>query len=307
MRQRSWVGAGLVLVVFAFPVYGRETFAWKLKEGDKFFIETVTSFKQSMKTLGKEFRQDRETTVMYSVTVAKKNDDNSVVLDEKVESVAVKNTGTPAGEPAAEDKFNQQLKDASFHVTLTPQGEVTKFEGYEDLLKKVAGDDVNARKIVQAVLTEESLKRAATDAFGVLPAGPVKAGDKWGADKKAEASLGPLGSFTLTRTYTYEGKDNYNGKTVDKISYAGAASYTPPKMGETSPFPFQVLKGDLKADDIKGTLYFDAAAGRLLASEMSMRLKGNVTISVGGTNIDTEAQQDQTVRARLLDKLPEAK
>jgi Family of unknown function (DUF6263) len=307
MRQRSWVGALLALGVLASPAFGQEQMAWKLKEGDKLFVETVSGFKQSMKTLGKEFRQDRETTVLYSVTVKSVDANKNAVLEEKVESVAVKNTGSPAGEPAAEDKFNQQLKDATFTVTVTPQGEVTKFEGYEELLKKIAGDDVNAKKIVQAVLTEEGLKRAATDAFGVLPAGPVKTGDKWGQDKKAEAPLGPLGSFTLTRTYTYDGKENYDGKSVDKISFTGTATYTPPKTGEASPLPFQVTKGDLKADDMKGTLYFDPAAGRVVASETSLRLKGNVSITVSGTPIDTEMQQDQTVKTRVLDKLPEAK
>jgi hypothetical protein len=307
MPQRFWIGAVLALGVLALPTFSQAQqvqLEWKVKEGDKFFLETVSSFKQSMKTLGKELKQDREDTVVYSVTVAKKNADNSVVLDEKIESVSVKNTGGPAGVPAAEDKFNQQLKDAVFHVTLTPRGEVTKFDGYDELVKKITGDDANARKIVNAVLSEEGLKRSATEAFGLLPAGPVKQGDKWGEDRTVEAPLGPLGSFTIKKGFTYDGKDSINGKSVDKITFSGTAVYAPPKTAD-SPLPFQVVKGDLKADDIKGTIYFDGAAGRLVGSETTLRLKGNVTISVSGTNLDTEAQQDQAVKTRLLDKLPE--
>jgi hypothetical protein len=310
MAQRSWVGAVLALGVLAFPAPGRAQqvqLEWKLKEGDKFFLETVTSFKQTLKTLGKELKQDRQDNVVYGVSVLKKNDDKTAQLEEKIESVAVRNTGGPAGTPAAEDKFNQQLKDATFRVTLTPRGEVTKFEGYEDLVKKIAGDDTNARKVVQAVLSEDGFRRSAAESFGLLPAGPAKPGDKWGEDRKVEAPYGPLGSFTVTKTYTYEGKDTINGKSVDKITFTGTAVYTPPKTADAGAMPFQVVKGELKADDIKGTMYFDADAGRLVGSEAAMRIKGSLTITVSGTNLDTEMQEDVAVKTRLLDKLPGAK
>src|SRR6516164_5064869 len=103
MAQRSWVGAVLALGVLAFPAPGRAQqvqLEWKLKEGDKFFLETVTSFKQTLKTLGKELKQDRQDNVVYGVSVLKKNDDKTAQLEEKIESVAVRNTGGPAGTPA---------------------------------------------------------------------------------------------------------------------------------------------------------------------------------------------------------------
>jgi hypothetical protein len=38
-----------------------------------------------------------------------------------------------------------------------------------------------------------------------------------------------------------------------------------------------------------------------------MKVRGNVTIVVSGTNIETEAQQDQSIKIRLLDKNPAGK
>jgi hypothetical protein len=218
--------------------------------------------------------------------------------------VTVRNIGGATGQIPAEDKFNQQLKGATFRLTVTPRGEVTKFEGYEALLKKLAGEDAVARQTVQAVLGEENLKRQATDVFGVLPAKPVSGGDEWGGDQKRELSLGPLGNFTTTRTFTYEGKDNLGGKTFDKITFKGTAAYSPPKSGEGGPFPFQVTKGDLKMEEIQGKVWFDDAAGRLVGMEVSLRVKGTMTVVVNGNTLDTELDQERTTRTRVLDKAP---
>lgn len=304
MLQRCSIGAVLALALVAVPARAQVQLEWKFKEGDKFYLETVNSFKQSMKTLGKELRQDLDLTFVFSVAVDKVNADKSAVLVEKVESVEVKNTGGPTGGIAAEDKFNQQVKGATFRVTVTPRGEVTKFEGYDDLVKRIAGDDAVTRKTVQAVLSEDYLRHAAADVFGPLPAAPVKNNDKWGGDKKVEVPLGPLGTFTTARTYTYEGKDTVGSQSIDKITFKGTASYSPPKSGEAGPFPFQLTKGDLKIDELHGTISFDDAAGRLVQSDTTMHLKGSMTAVVSGNTLDSELQQERTIKTRLLDKLP---
>jgi hypothetical protein len=310
MLSRCGFGAAVVLAALAWPAQAQVQLEWKFKEGDKFYLETVSVLKQTMKTLGKELKQDLEHTTLFSFVVQKKESDNSAVLEAKIESVAVKNLGGPTGEIPAQDKFNQLLKGATFRISVSPRGEVTRFEGYKELIDKIAGEDEAARQNVKAVLSEEYLKRSATEVFVPLPAGAVKPGDSWGTDKKQELRLGPLGTFTTTRRFTYNGKEVLEGsaagtKPLDKISLSASATYAPPKAGEASPFPFQVTKGDLKADDIKGTTYFDGSAGRTVESMTTMHLHGTLTIVVGGNTIDTEMQQDQNVKFRILDKPPQ--
>jgi hypothetical protein len=302
MLQRYGIGAVLALAAVAAPAHGQVQLEWKFKEGSKFYLETVTTARQGMKYQGKELRQDTELTFLFSVTVQRMND-KSAVLVQKLDGLFVKNIGAPAGQINAEDKFNQQLVGATFNLTVKPNGEVTDFEGYEQLVKKLAGEDAVARKTVQAVLSKEYLKRAATEVFAVLPPRPVKGGDSWGGDEKHDVLLGPLGSFTTTRKYTYEGKDEKEPK-LDKITFKGTASYNPPKAGDAGPFPFQVTKADLKMEDIKGTAWFDAAAGRLDRMETSARVKGTMTVVANGNPIETELEQERTVKTRLLDKPP---
>jgi hypothetical protein len=303
MLQRCWIGAALALAAVAAPAHGQVQLEWKFKEGSKFYLETVSSSRQGMKFQGKELRQDTELTFLFSVAVQQVKPDKSAVLVQKLEGLFVRNLGGPAGQINAEDKFNQQLVGTAFHLTVTPRGEVTDFEGYEQLLKKLAGEDAVARKTVQAVLSKEYLKRAATEVFAVLPPKPVKGGDSWGADQKQDVPLGPLGSFTTTRKYTYEGKDEKQNK-LDKITFTGTATYNLPRDKDTGPFPFQVTKADLKMEDIKGTIFFDEAAGRLVGMETRARVKGTMTVVANGNPIETELEQERAVKTRLLLEKP---
>src|SRR5262249_49501436 len=154
------------------PAHAQVQMEWKLKEGDKFFLETVGTLKQQMRTQSKEMKQDQELTAVFALTVEKKNADNTAVLEEKVEALTVKNAaGLAAG---TDEKFNQQLVGTAFKVTLNPRGEVVKFEGYDDLVKKLAGDDPAFRKAVQSVTPEEQFRISVSEAFGFLPDKPVK-------------------------------------------------------------------------------------------------------------------------------------
>src|SRR5207249_2953346 len=130
---------------------------WKFTAGDTLYIEVVSHSKQVLKTVGKELKQDIEQTSVFSVRVEKVDPDKSVDLEQKLEWLMVK-TGGPTAVPDA--RYDQQLSGLAFKVTVDlAKGEVTRFEGYQDLLKKIAGDEA-AQKAAQAILSEESLKQA---------------------------------------------------------------------------------------------------------------------------------------------------
>lgn len=295
-------GSTAVLLALVLPLAASAQDAkpeWKFTEGKTFYVQTVSILKQDMKTLGKTLKQDLEQTTVYSLKVLKVEANKNVVLEQKVESIKLENkTG---GAPPTDEKFNQQLVGAAFKVTLGPSGDVLKFEGYDDLVKKIAGDDAAAQKVVKAALSEENLKRGVADVFSFLPDKAIKA---W--KRPADLNLGPLGSFAGTKEYKLEGKEMIDGKPVDKITFTGEAKYSGPdaKTLAGGPFPFQVTKGELKVEDFKGTLLFDPAAGRLVSAEESKKITGNVTINVSGSSLDTNVVQEQTTTTKVLDQLP---
>jgi hypothetical protein len=283
---------------------------WKFTKGDKFFLKTDSLVKQTMRTpsLNKELKLETEQTTVFGVTVQDVLADKSVVLEYKIEGMTAK-SAVGGGAAAADERLQQQLGGATFTVTLSPKGEVTKFEGYDGLVKKFAGDDKNAEKLVRAVLSEAELKARATDALGFLPDTPVKIDAKW--QRESKLPFGPLGSFDLKRNYTYEGQGKApDGKAREKIIYQVEATYSAPPKAEksegTPALPFQVAKGDLKAENFKGTIFFDAGAGRLTHSEMTVNLKGTVSFAAQGQggNIDTEVAVEQVVRTTVTNTNP---
>src|SRR5436190_23079821 len=101
MQRHYRLGAILALATFVLPAHAQVQMEWKLKEGDKFFLETVSMLKQQMRTQGKEMKQDLELTTVFALTVEKKNPDNTAVLEQKIEAVTSKNA---AGQTAGTDE-----------------------------------------------------------------------------------------------------------------------------------------------------------------------------------------------------------
>jgi hypothetical protein len=151
------------------------------------------------------------------------------------------------------------------------------------------------------MMTEDTMKKSAEEAFNFLPEKPVSKGEKW--QRKLEVPLGPLGSLASIHNYTYEGMENK----LAKISVTATMTYNPPKADAGGQLPFQITKGNLKADDAKGTILFDPAAGRLASSSMTMRIKGSLTISAMGQELAMDMDQNQDVKIEVSDKPPAAK
>jgi len=294
MLKRCWIGVLVSLAAVALPAQGQVKMEWKFKEGDKFYLENTTVQKQTIEVLGQKIEQETENTTVTSFTVLKKEKD-STVIEQKIESVKVTSKGGLGG---AMDKVAEQMKGATFKFTLDNKGQISKFEGFDEFIKKIAGDDAATAQIMKLVLNEDTVKQSASEAFGFLPEKAVSKGDKW--KKEMIIPMGPLGSFKAEQDYTYLGE----AKDGQEIGVASKMTYTAPKDNAGGVLPFKVTKGDFKTEEAKGTIVFDAAAGRLVREEMKMKLKGSMTIEAMGQTADMKMEQESTTKIRLLDKPP---
>src|SRR5262249_48342005 len=154
----------------------------------------------------------------------------------------------------------EQLQGAVFKITLSPKMEITKFEGFDALVKKIAARDEDAATVFKGWIKEDAVKRPLETWFRSLPNKPVAKGDTW--ETKLSVAFGPLGTLATENTYTFQGTEKADGKELAKITVATKATYAPPE-GDTG-LPFKITKGDLKAEGGKGTLLFDPEAGRLV-------------------------------------------
>ncbi|HMF13853.1 MAG TPA: hypothetical protein VKE94_16155 [Gemmataceae bacterium] len=291
------VAAGLVGV----SARGQTPLAWKFKKDDAFRFETVSTLKQIMKLLdkdgkpeGKEIVQDIEYTIVVGYKVLDVTKDGDVLLEMKVESMKFKNSAAFAAAIVADEK----IQNATLKITLNAKREVTKLDGHDEFLKKMAGEDSNVLKTLQLVLPKEALLKSAREAFGFLPDKPEKT---W--TREVNTPMGPLGDLAIKNTYTAEGAEQVDGKTLEKITYDSAISYSPPNAQApgVAQSAFRVVKGELKRDDKnKGTIQFDAAAGRLVTMNQQIKLKGKLSLLVQGSRIDAEVDQDQKTKTTLV-------
>jgi hypothetical protein len=272
-----------------------------LEKGDVFYLKTESVIKQTTKTLGKELKQDTEQTTVLSFRVKEVKEDKSLVVEEKVESLKSKSSG-PAD--PAEAKVLEQMQGAKFDITFGPRMEILAFEGYDELLKKLSGDNAGVRDLIRDILPEEAMKKSAREALTVfLPDKAVNPGEKW-TYKGPPEPLGPLGSLKQEINYVYDGNAQVNGKEVAKISFTSAVTYVPPKGSAAKSAPFQIKQGNLSAENAKGLLYFDANAGRLVLSESRMTLRGALTVQVSGTDLLTDMQQEVSTKTQLFNEKP---
>jgi hypothetical protein len=296
MRLRSWIGVLCAFAIVTPAARAQVQLEWKLKEGDRFYLEVESTFKQTLEVAGKDtsnkIEQNLTKTIVLQFYVEKKNTDGSYLIKETVEGMKVQGAGGP-------EVKDEKIQGASFTLTLDLKGEVVKVEDYDQVVKKLSADDPKVAKIVKALVSEDLLKKSAKELFSFLPNKQVKEGDEpWGKGKKIPMPLGPFGSYDLTNTYKYEGKGKDKQKDFEKITFTTTAEYSPPK--DDAGLEFKVTKGELKIENAKGTIYFDAAAGRLVSYEMSLELTGSLTLTNNGVPLETKIkEQKQSIKAAL--------
>jgi hypothetical protein len=297
MPRHAWLSVLLVLGA-AEAAQGQVQLRWRFKEGDTFFVEEAVAVKQTTKVMGNEEQHNLDVTRVSRFTVLKAGE-GQTVLEQKVETVKV----TPGdGAKKGEADFLQKLEGAVFRITLGPTQHVAKFEGYQELINKLAQDKEVAR-MLRVLLTEDTLRRTAEALLEFVPDKPVSPGGTWKA--KLTMPFGPLGSLDTVNTYTLQGKEKADGREAEKITVAAVVAYAPPRV--PSGLAFQITKGDIKAEEARGTIFFDEGAGRLVRSESRRRLKGTLTLSAMERTLDMDIDQEQTVKIRVLEKNPTSK
>jgi Family of unknown function (DUF6263) len=332
--MRSLGVCGLLLLAIPAMAPGQVELAWKWKEGQTFYVSTRVNVKQTLRVEGvtvsnpandRELQQEYRHSVVVSYRVRKLHKDGSAEVVQRIEELIVQ--GKKKGEVGKTDTLlgpkpgqeGTKKEGAELVLHLSPQGQVTRIEGYDKLLARFA-EHADA---IQAILPEEALKAQANQSFGFLPQGKVKAGATW--ERTTSLPLGALGWVKLNNRYTYEGKGSGEDRNLEKIAIASRLlDYTPTGLrawprqvavgiaaggvGATVARPrslgFQVIEGRFKDSSGKATLFFDAGRGRLIRARTTLKLKGDLTISNVDATYRTHLIQEQESETKVMDKMP---
>lgn len=268
------------------------TLKWKFTPGEKFSHEVVSKINQVIKIAEQEYKQDVVHTIVSSFEVLSVEKDGSVVLQETIDSVkATTSQGTPVPSPAI-----NQFTGVVFKLTLSPAGKLLKLEGYEELLRKVAGEDPNSNSVVKTIMSEAQLKQMMEDSFHFLPEKPTAKGAAWQMD--ATMNFGPLGNLKVNRTLTLAGAEAAPNDKTYRIDIKPTVTYEAPKA-DAKNTEFTVQSGEMTLENANGTVKFDTATGKLVASELKLKLNGSLNVKLQGKDVVVKMTQEQSVEVRV--------
>jgi hypothetical protein len=274
MSLRGTVGTGLLVMALVVPLRAQAALEWKLKDGEKFYVDTTTETKQTVK-VGDKTVSTTSTYRTVSEFAVTKVEAGAVTLQRTFKDVTLKSDG-PASDTAA--RFAGRLKNTSYRFTITPKGKVTKVDAGE-FLRTFGG-----------IFTEDGLKSELGLLFGFLPDDDEAKKQTWERDESLSIGWGTLKGKA---TYADKGKE---------ISVTRSWAFTPSKSGFDGT---TITKDTIKVEQATGRITFDADAGRLVSLDTTVHVKGTLTTSDADKKERTaEVDETTTTTTRLSSKNP---
>jgi len=207
-----------------------------------------------------------------------------------------------SGNPGLLDFF-KNLKDTKFTVTLGKNYKVEKVDGKDAFIQKLGAGSPQMDALLKKVMTDDALKEMTDPTYKLFPDGPKKPNDKW--EKSTKLNLGPIGSYDLVYKLTYVGPDKDGPyKDKDRIKIETVINYTAPADAAAEGLLFRIKQGSKLGSDPTGSegyAIFDPKAQRIEFAEIKIKLKGELIVTIGGTDTKVELTQEQTTTIKTKD------
>jgi hypothetical protein len=269
----------------------------KYTQGDKFYVQEKILSDGTTIVLGKKNTQKRTQDIIWSVVVKSVTAD-AIVLEKRIESWKAKTEGgLPGGHTGG--LMEQATKDVVFIATMTRSGILTKFEGYDQVLKKATDLFGPAQaEMVKVDWPESFFSADLTFSFFVVPGKAVTKGDTW--RKISFESFGGLGVMAYTDDFTYEGQ----GKDGHLFSSKGTMTLKAGAGDFNIGGGIKVLKVDFKKKELTKKIVFDADKGRLVFMESTTPLSVVATVEAQGQQLEMQLDSIETRTMRLHTSKP---
>jgi hypothetical protein len=276
---------------------------WRFAPGKAFYQEVTYEVTQTMKVQGMEVKSPQSYT-LWSRWEPLKQEGGKWALKQTVLGAKIDlGRGTPPylydkGPPDPSDQALDQLRGASFVVTLGPDFRVAKVEGVEAFLQRAfRNKPAEVKRIAQTILPV-LLDMGTTGTFSIGPADgrKVKRGESW--TRKSSTDAGPVGKWAGAARYTYQGKD----ECYDKIAVETTLKYEPPATDAAATFRLKELR--LGRAGGPGVILFDSTRGRLVRSAVEVRIEGTFIVASGGLETEVWLSQRQKTTIKITDTNP---
>jgi hypothetical protein len=293
------VGAITVAVLVPFVLAGvlegparAVTLRWKLKQGDVLHYTLDEKSVSTAKVTGREIKSKRSHTVnlSWNVKSVSANGDAQVTLRFVRVRMHIEQPPfmpfdfdssaalTDAPEPFA--SIGRQVKamaGVEFTFGLKPTGAVQDVKISEATIKTLR-DGLGPAGAQGGMFSEQGIKDVLVQSSPPpLPDGSLEPGKSWAA-KPLRLALPQLGTMVVDKVFTFEGPDPRTPKLMRIAAQTRVALEPGDNAAAAAPGQGPDLAAKITAQEGKGTLTFDAEAGRITRSEgvqkMDMQFTG---------------------------------
>jgi len=289
-----------VALVYAPTVRAQVKLQYKFPEGQNLTYKTTSKTAQVLTINGQPIETESKETVVSSSKVGKKRPDNTVPVDEKIESVVVE-LSLPGGVNIAFDSKDPDAKienpqlafladiyklisQIGYTVVLDDNNKVKAVEGSEKILEKADKLNEMAKQSIRGRVEAQKLKQQFEQSHSNLPDILARQGEPW--DRSETLDIGSGQTLTFQKKYEYLGTEKRGGQTLDKIGVKTTeVKYA---MDPNSPSPLKVSKSDLKVESGDGTILFNREGGHIDSAQGKTRIKGSMTFLAGGQELPGE-------------------
>ena len=254
---------------------------WKFQADQTFYLLETSDLKQGIQIRDQTRTQKAKQTLLVEVKVQEMTPENHVTLELTIETLRAK------GNTLSDNILMDRIEGSTFTMTLDNQRKITKFLGYDELIKRVSSGDEALELMFRRVLTQDRLKQSLSRPF-LLFSSPIDNSQnpkatgtqKAGWKVASKMPLGLFGTLTLNQTLTPDGTEKKNQQTFSKYKLTGTVKFQKLKPTEQN-VPFLVEEGELSESQLTGSLLFDAEKGQLVTQKSQLDLKATLKVKLG--------------------------
>ncbi len=272
---------------------------WKFQPGEVLRYSMEQKISITARGTDRETKQTRSQVVEMSWKVKSVAADGQAQITQRIDRVRLRVEAPPfmpfefdsnnpkadaQGSPfEAEAQMLRAMAGAEFSFRIKPTGAIEDIQFSEQTLKAVREATPRGAGAPEADVSEKLLKDMLVQSSPPdFPAGPLEPGKTW-SDKPARMPS-PLGTMVIDKTFTFQGPDPKNPRLMlvgvdTKVALEPAAG--------------AALTAELRKQEGKGTLTFDAEAGHIVSTRGSQ--KTEMTIAVMDQRIDQVVETTTTM------------
>lgn len=292
-RRAVWLA---IVVTWAgleiFAAGAAEPLRWKLQTGERFRVEIGQFNKQIVEFQENKIETPHDTTFLMTWSVDAVDDDGTIHLTQVIDRITLTTNAPgqgkvtydsaadedPTGIAAMFAKVMGPLVGAKLVQTMNDRGENLEVNIPEEALAGFQGNP-----IAKQMISDDFIKEMYTKALPAFPEKSLEEGDDWSS---SEVSQSPLGQMTFDNTYTYQGTEDREGRSLARI---GVTTKVALAEGEASPLGALVK---IKNQESSSVILFDSDAGYLVETRTVQKM--NMSVNILGNDMDQKVESIQT-------------